>query len=264
MDHPCPGWKPTTHKLKRDIWFTKLVKRGPRKIIDHDRCLRWEVQRTRYYVDKNFKKAVDKAQKEVDAHRKSLKKAGTQTARDKILTNWYLRKSNALQVLFPYYVGEWPCKAYFSVPPKRREKWKDAKDEGVENRSESPFCDKLYKGSSEPSESIPLTLHVRVDWTKERFVEIFEKYSNEILKQVEIEKEKLSSKGFSFVERSAKKPISTYQKRLKVLAHFRLHECAKLDYPEVCGIYQKNVKQRAYDYEVFRTEIDNFRKNYFS
>ena len=60
-------------------------------------------------------------------------------------------------------------------------------------------------------------------------VELFRKQIDNVLDKVRLNQKELEEKGHSLMRIKSKKPIKTFQKYLKLLGHFRLLYCVKLD-----------------------------------
>ena len=292
IKHPHKGIELTKTVLNRDIRFTDLIKTGTPGLIDHQRCWFWERERTRYFIDESFRSKVDKIRNAARQHKKSIKSAKSPTERDELNTAWYTRKDDdrILEVLFPYFCDHWPQKAYLSIPRKIRKSFVDAIGVSGIDWFQHPFEDKLIhpnktprKNHNEsyadigyvqndyvkdpPSESIPITIHVRTDWTQERFVEVMKEYSRDIIAAVQHEKEKFKEQGYPFIKKESKKPLKTYKSLLKKLGHYRLSECVGLDHYNITKTYperKKDHKYFPYEEEAFKAaikEVGNFLKS---
>ena len=294
IDHPCRDtsiWNLSKHSIDRDIRFTNLTNNGTNRVIDHQRCWLWERERTRYFIDKEFRDRVDSTKKKVREYNQRVKNSKSVTQRDKVHLDWYVdkNKDELMEVLFPYYCEQWPQKAFLSITRDVRKKFLDAVESNGVDWFEHPLEDKLIppnktplKDHSDryaeigyyepgyieepPSESVPIKIHIRTDWTQERFIEVMKEYSKEILTAVREEKAKYEKMGYPFMKKESKKPVKTYKSLLKKLGHFRLSECVGLDYLEITKKYpekKKDPKFYPYEDEAYKAairEIRNFLK----
>ena len=290
IDHPCKDkliWNSSKNSLNRDVRFANLTKNGTSGLLDHQRCWLWERERTRYFVDNDFRQQIDRVKDTVRKYNKRLKSCNSQEERDAVNTDWYIKESSTqlLEVLFPYYCEQWPKKPFLSIPYKVRRKFTDGIEVSDVDWFEHPLEDKLFSPNKTPlmdhsdryveigyvepdyideppSESVPITMHIGTDWTQAKFEEVMKDYSKDIINAVQKEKKKYEEQGYPFIKKEKKKPLKTYKSLLKKLGHFRLSECVGLDYLEVTRKYpekKKDPKYFAFQDEAFKAAIRQIR-----
>lgn len=174
---------------------------------------------------------------------------------------------------FPFNVKSFPNEPYLAISFKERSEWNLGIIKAFSESTNDGFFNLLepYLGSPEeeeisrtdktiftchtPTLKIPIELHIHPFWSSNQLVELFRKQINEIIAKVKINQEKLEVKGYEIFERKSKKPIKTYKKYLKLLGHFRLRHCVRLDQPKACMRYGGTTKDSYYDEATMWREI---------
>jgi len=206
MDHPSKEWIDwenydvrSEYNLDIHVRFNGLKLKDA---DDHEKCLRWEFNRTRLFEDDSFK-----AQN---------------------------------PIFFPFYVSSFPEIPYLEHDYKTRSDWNYF--EGIEDDSEDLFIHDekdsattyeidmgFFKGKIRKAR-VPVTLKIDPRWSSEELIEIIRKQSEVIFAKVDFKKKEYESQGYEFFEKPQKiaRPISTLKKILKALGHYRIGECMQL------------------------------------
>ena len=202
MDHPNSDWIDwEKYNVKSDYDLDLHIRfRGlkARDADDHEKCLRWEINRTRLFKDNTFK------------------------------------PSNP--IWFPFYVGSFPEKPYLAHDYKTRSEW--TYFEGVKDDTEDLFKEDhgtnyevdmgFYKGKIH-RERVSVSLNIDPRWNLEKLISLVRKQSGEVFNRVEKGKLELEKDGFVFLKKHGDpKSISTLKRNLKALSHYRIGECMTL------------------------------------
>lgn len=202
MNHPSPEWIDwNTFEIKDgydldiNIRFVGLKARDSE---DHEKCLWWEIYRTKIFKDESFE--------------------------------------NDEPNRFPFYVSSFPEKSYLEHDYKIRSKWRPVDDSeeiiddlfeeisGTNYEVDHGICkSKILR------ERVPLVLQVNPKWGTEKLISLLRKQSATVSSKLESAKKELEKEGYIFDEQQKNpKHISTHKKNLKALGHYRISECMNL------------------------------------
>jgi len=227
MNHPCKDWidwknyeVKSNYDLDLHIRFHGLKARDA---DDHEKCLRWEINRTRIFKDPKFKPSDP--------------------------------------IWFPFYIDSFPEEPYLAHEYKIRSEW--TYFQGIKDDTEDLFKEDLgtnyevdlgfYKGKLY-RERVPVSLNIDPRWNLEKLISLIRKQSGEVFKRVERGKLELEKEGYVFLEKHRDpKPISTLKKNLKALGHYRIGECMILG-------WNKKRFEKIYGLDTYGTE-KSYREN---
>ena len=214
MNHPSPDWKNLkTNELKKSKAGTKIISQHfrfsrLRDKEDYLKCYLWEKARTEIFL--NIKPMLG-------------------------------------GVYFPFNIEGFPTEPYLSYSFSERSKFELGLMRAFSRSQNDSFYNlldphlgstgEIELGSTEnttfvchtPTLKVPIELHIHPFWSSNELVELFRKQIDNVLDKVRLNQKELEEKGHSLMRIKSKKPIKTFQKYLKLLGHFRLLYCVKLD-----------------------------------
>ena len=202
MDHPNVEWIDwSTYEVKEqynldvNVRFNGLRSRDE---SDHEKCLWWEIYRTRIFKDNSYEP--------IDPNH------------------------------FPFYLSTFPDKPYLEHDYMIRSKWGPVKvaeevlDDLFEEINGTNY--EVDHGSFKSKvlrERLPLVLQVNPSWSIEKLISLIRKQNGRVSEKVKTAKKDLENDGYVFDEsQSNQKRISTHKKNLKALGHYRIGECMNL------------------------------------
>lgn len=135
-----------------------------------DRLWRWEFGREKYREDEAFRDGLKKARQTKKVEQDKIEAFSDNTKRLQELELAALQRyPSTLEVLFPYYVEEWPERPYLSIDPEKRSEFREVEGES---------------GNQYPEMSLPVAggqkhaIHIDPSWpasvAKKKFAEWYE------------------------------------------------------------------------------------------
>ena len=277
-NHPSPVWTRSTRNIDRDIRFKGLTAKDAQ---DHDLCFEWEFNRTKYFLDEDFRLRVNQGRKDLLSLIKKLERLKTQKRKSELISAWEQRGYDNLmfQDYFPFYSKDWPSKPYLSKQSKLRQKWTRSRSIGrsllenplrdryprspqnlnTEHPTEDPYVVDGYWAEGytrAPLSSVPIELHIGATWKKENLVRAVEHHANEILELVKFKKAELEKKGNVFEKPIRRHPMRTLRKNLKMLGLLRLELCCGHSWERMEKIYNEKDSEMSGSYFSYEDKND--------
>jgi hypothetical protein len=184
---------------KQDLVFAAELQEDD--LNDHRLCFHWERERTRFHVDEDFRKKVEGNFKAREHRQKELSKANNPNPQSHPLP-----EESALDILFPYYLPNWPKKAYLSHTYEERVSWEE-----VKHGSSKAWDEDLGL----PNE-VSFTINCDPGWSWSKLKKLFSKQGRHLFEDA------CASQG---EKPRSERPLAVYKAQLKALGVCRLRYC---------------------------------------
>lgn len=257
MDHPSVDWKVSKtqdlleEKETDEILDHHFCFKSCKSPKDYEDCFIWEFNRTREYFGLKYE------QKKTPTSELIIDYQEGNSYRVKI-------KHQDLADVYPFYIDEFPHKPYLSIPFELRSKFSSRKGENLNVNETDLEAD--YENLLKPMDSInglkvPIKLYIDPKWGKTKTADLFKSQWIEIAEKLSANKQDLSNARSwinlkyldSEIDDSAfEVDGSSYIKKLKLLGHFRLMYCVKLDFDRISDVLKESFYT---DVSVFLKEI---------
>jgi hypothetical protein len=267
-------WEGFTGKydnLDRDIFFSTIIKDSKRRpdFDDTAKCMVWEENRTRYYMDskwrilidysKNVKKVFDTLIKhaELAEQKEQVQMAWDLYLKEEILAKFSLLDLAKVQFYwgnFPYNELSWPEKAYLSHPPKVRKTWKydpfedRKKYESLRSKSvgDKEFTDYPEGKGKKATMKVPVTIEVDPVYDDANLKRVLMENVHEVMEMAQERKARMEKEGYIFRKEKPKdeRPRSWYETGLRYLGHYRLYKCEGWEYHRVEQAFNKGWEKK--------------------
>jgi hypothetical protein len=271
--------------LDRDIFFTTIIKdnKGRPDFDDTAKCMVWEENRTRYYMDSNWRVLVDYSKNvrkvfdtlmkhaELPEQKEQVKLVWNHYLKEEIIPNFSPLDLTKVQYYwgnFPYNELSWPEKPYLSHPPKKRNTWKydpflDRKK--YESLYFKSIGDKELKSYPEGdgqkvTMKVPVTIEVDPLYDETNLKRVLMDNVQEVMEMAEQKRAEMEKEGYLFRKEQPKdeRPRSWYETGLRYLGHYRLYKCERWEYHKVEEAFNKGwekKKARPIEKETFMKKV---------
>ena len=252
--------------LDRDIFFASVIK-GKKDRTDFEdtaKCMVWEQNRTRYYVDKRFRVLVDYSKNVRKLFEDLMERAVKPEQKEQVKMVWKVYEQKeiipnfSLEDLtriyfywdnYPFNVSAWPEKPYLSHAPKIRSAWRydpfedRKKYESFYTESTGDRVEKMHPEGMGKKVTMKLPVTIQVDplYDESNLKRVLLENVNEIMEMAKLQKESMEKEGYTFCKDKLKdkRPRSWYETGLRYLGHYRLHKCEGWEFHDVEKEFEK-------------------------
>ena len=252
--------------LDRDIFFASLAKdkKGRTDFDDTAKCMVWEENRTRYFINERFRTLVNcskilrklyenlMVRADKTKQKEEAKIAWKNYLQEEITPNFSLEelaKMDFYRVNYPFNVSAWPEKPYLSHVPKIRRAWsydpfEDRKKyESFYTESTGDKVEKMHPEGMGKKVTMKLPVTIQVDplYDESNLKRVLLENVNEIMEMAKLQQGKMEKEGYTFRKDKLKneRPRSWYETGLRYLGHYRLHKCEGWEFHDVEKEFEK-------------------------